>query len=387
MKYELEKIESAIAEVEDKIGYKFNDESLLIQAFVRSSYFPGSGKDNETLEFIGDSVLSTVITRKLAGKYVAPNKLTYEEYRKIKDNANIEFGPGFFPWHTNELNVSQLSDMRIALVRGETLAAIINDTGLSDYLVMGRSDREREVNKNASVQEDLFEAILGAVALDSNWDLEAIERVVDSLIDCESFFENGCLGEQDYEGLLEELEHNNCRRESCRFMFYYEPYFDERDEHPYSCEAEVQYMMIRKTFRGVGKTQEIANMLALKSAYRWSKKALDTINAIEKMIPAFPEDKMVNLLQELWQKGFTPEPQYSFFEVPNPYDSGNPNWKCYCTVGDYSSDAKCATNKKYAKNIAALNVVELMRGNIDSDGVHWDHNSYTTIPDRKSKEN
>ena len=47
---------------------------------------------------------------------------------------------------------------------------------------MGKGDRENHVEMKASVKEDLFEAITGAVALDSNWDVRSLERVIMNML-------------------------------------------------------------------------------------------------------------------------------------------------------------------------------------------------------------
>ena len=59
--------------VEEKIGYHFADENLLLQAFTRRSFAEENDgwDDNERLEFVGDKVLDFIIVRKLARSFSA----------------------------------------------------------------------------------------------------------------------------------------------------------------------------------------------------------------------------------------------------------------------------------------------------------------------------
>ena len=62
--------------IQEKIGYKFNNEGLLLQAFVRTSFVEENEdyEDNEKLEFIGDKVLDLIAVKKLAkifGNFIA----------------------------------------------------------------------------------------------------------------------------------------------------------------------------------------------------------------------------------------------------------------------------------------------------------------------------
>ena len=69
------------------------------------------------------------------------------------------------------------------------LAHRIDIMGLNEYLIMGKGDVEKNVQNEQSVKEDLFEAIVGAVALDCAWDMETIQDVVEKMLDIEYFKE------------------------------------------------------------------------------------------------------------------------------------------------------------------------------------------------------
>jgi ribonuclease-3 len=70
--------------------------------------------------------------------------------------------------------------------------------GLEKHILMSYGDKKQEAFERDSVQEDLFEAILGAVALDSDWDISALSAVVECMLNPEFYFKNGLDKERDY---------------------------------------------------------------------------------------------------------------------------------------------------------------------------------------------
>ncbi len=77
-----------ISQCEKKIGYRFKDKNILLQALTHSSYAYENQKnvsaDNETLEFLGDSVLGLIIADYL---YSAYGELSEGELSKLKSTA------------------------------------------------------------------------------------------------------------------------------------------------------------------------------------------------------------------------------------------------------------------------------------------------------------
>lgn len=121
------------------IGVTFQDQSLLQQAFVHSSYtnenpdFPLC--DNERLEFLGDALLSFIVAEKL-----------YSEFPHLPEG--------------------DLTEIRISLIRQETLTQLAASLNLGDYLFLGKGEestggREREANL-----ANVLEALIGAIYLD-----------------------------------------------------------------------------------------------------------------------------------------------------------------------------------------------------------------------------
>ena len=96
-----------MTEFEEIIGYEFKNPALLGEALTHSSYVNGKHNSNERLEFLGDSVLSVVVSKylflsldvpegkltKIRSKLVCEDSL-YEFAKKIRLGENIKLGKG-----------------------------------------------------------------------------------------------------------------------------------------------------------------------------------------------------------------------------------------------------------------------------------------------------
>jgi ribonuclease-3 len=133
--------------LEEALGVEFREPALLQLALTHRSYIyetPGVGRDsNERLEFLGDSILAFVCADFL--------------YRT-------------FP----QLNEGELSNLRAALVKTETLANFARELQLSSFLLLGKG--EQQSGGSQRVLASAFEAILGAVYLDQG--LDAARHVI-----------------------------------------------------------------------------------------------------------------------------------------------------------------------------------------------------------------
>lgn len=117
------------------IDYRFADQQLLEKALTHRS----RGAINyERLEFLGDSVLNLVISSRLF---------------ELKPDAQE----------------GDLSRMRARLVRGESLTDIASGLGLGKQLKLGEGEMKSGGFRRASILADAFEALLGAIFLDSDY--------------------------------------------------------------------------------------------------------------------------------------------------------------------------------------------------------------------------
>lgn len=124
--------------LEEKIGYTFQDISLLEHALTHSSFAnesKGRCTSNERLEFLGDSVLGMVVADHL--------------YRTCPDMPEGE-----------------LTRTRAALVREESLVEVAQQWGLGQFLRLGKGEELCGGRHRPSIQADAVEAVLAAVYLD-----------------------------------------------------------------------------------------------------------------------------------------------------------------------------------------------------------------------------
>ena len=94
------------------------------------------------------------------------------------------------------------AELKKKLVQKKTLADRINVLDLADYLIMGNGDVQNNINQQMSVKEDLFEAIIGAVALDSDWDIEVLQDIVQIMLNPDSYLKDDA--EENYVELIQE---------------------------------------------------------------------------------------------------------------------------------------------------------------------------------------
>ncbi len=140
-----------LAELEELLDVTFADSALLQRAFVHRSYLNElldnnqELSDNERLEFLGDAVLGYIVSQYLFQEY--PN-----------------------------LNEGDLTNLRSALVRRETLARVASDLGLGDYLLLGHGEEESGGRDRPATLCATFEALVGAIYLDQG--IEPVRAVV-----------------------------------------------------------------------------------------------------------------------------------------------------------------------------------------------------------------
>ncbi len=162
-KTELERLEALL-------GYSFKFPKLLEQACTRRSYskeHPGC-LDNEVLEFYGDRAVEIVITKAMCERYGYIN------------------GEGAYFSHKDE---GELTQIKTDLVCGKAFALRADKLDLENYLILGNGDAAQNVRDKPSVQEDLLEALVGAIAVDSSWDSAVLTRVVERLLDLADYLD------------------------------------------------------------------------------------------------------------------------------------------------------------------------------------------------------
>jgi len=170
--------------VQKKIGYWFDNEYLLLQAFTRSSYSSQhGGENNEVLEFLGDRVLDFYVVKVIADRFgfVKSQSDYYDEENELDEYCIVA--------HKNEADFTELKKQ---IVSNETLAKTIDKLGLFKYMYLGDTDLENPKFKDnlIKVKADLFEAILGAVAIDSDWNQDELQNVVEYMLQIDDLLED-----------------------------------------------------------------------------------------------------------------------------------------------------------------------------------------------------
>ena len=162
-----------IKDIEKKLGIVFKDKSLLTTAFTHSSFANmNNTKSNERLEFLGDSLLNFITTKYLYNNF--------------------------------QLNEGELSKIKAYLVSSDNLSKVIDDLNVIEYLRHGSFD----AGKSKNVRCDLFEAILGAVYLDSYFDV-AEKFVIEKLQFSKNNIESLMHKVVDYKTKLQEFVQQN----------------------------------------------------------------------------------------------------------------------------------------------------------------------------------
>ncbi len=140
-------------EIEKQIGVKFNNSAILEKAFTHRSFLnenKGKGlENNERLEFLGDAVLELIISQHLFTKY---------------------------PLKTE----GELTSIRAALVRTESLAEETKQLNIGQYLRMSKGEQVSGGQEKEYLLANLYEATLGAIYLDSGYEkaLQFVERTL-----------------------------------------------------------------------------------------------------------------------------------------------------------------------------------------------------------------
>jgi len=319
--------------IQGQIGYVFKNSDLLQQAFVRRSYSKeNGGEDNEVLEFIGDKALDLIVVKLLTEKYGAFAE-DYDDYDPREDCNEF----------VSDFREGKLTEIKKKLVCREMLSSRIRMYGFQYELIMGKSDIEQQIFEQESVQEDLFEAIIGAVALDSKWDLDALTNVVDLMLDPNFYLENGFDEQINYVELLQQWyqkKHHNIPVYCYGKIDFPTAGLTYNDLGKYRCQLGLY--PLERGFEAVGETKSKSRMAVAEQAYRYLEENGLLVSWIDE-IGEPNRDRAINQLQELYQKGYIGEPRYDFSET---YDEdGNPVWRCECHVegqsdywwGNYSS--------------------------------------------------
>ena len=175
-----------LSRFEDILGYKFNNIQLLRQALSHSSYAnerKHPNGSNERLEFLGDSVLSIVVSDFL--------------YK----NLNVAEG--------------ELTKMRASLVCEKSLHVFAKQIDLGKFLLLGKGEENTGGRERPSILADAFEALIAAIYLDGG--IEPARKFVLSYVK-DSFDASIKAAFKDYKTMLQEVIQQNPDDRLCYVM-------------------------------------------------------------------------------------------------------------------------------------------------------------------------
>jgi ribonuclease-3 len=129
--------------LENKLGLDFKNKDLLTQAFTHRSYLNENPsfnlQHNERLEFLGDAVIELIVTSHL--------------YRQYPDKPE-----------------GDLTNWRAALVNAKMMTKVAEELGFNDFLLLSKGEAKEGGKARAYILANTFEALLGALYLDSGYE-------------------------------------------------------------------------------------------------------------------------------------------------------------------------------------------------------------------------
>lgn len=222
-----------IVNFEKKIQYRFNNKENLILALTHSSYANEYRSEklvsNERLEFLGDSVLSVVISENIYNNY---SHLTEGEMTKFRANVVCEI----------------------------SLENCANNLNIGQFLLLGKGEENTGGRKRTSILSDAVEALIGAIYIDGGFDnakifvLTQMKKIIDDSIKGEIFM--------DYKTQLQEIiQKSNEQRIS------YEIIGEEGPDHSKIFISQVK--LDNKVIGvGEGRTKKEAEQMAAKTSLK-----------------------------------------------------------------------------------------------------------------------
>ena len=215
-------------ELEKNIGYTFKNKELLKKALTHTSYAYEHGiESNEKLEFLGDSILEFISSTYL-----------FANYSKLKEG--------------------EMTKVRATVVCEKSLYKVAKMHNFSDFLYLGKSERQSGGENRPAILADSVEAVIAAIYLDSN--LENAEKFIIRNLKDAIEIESKHVGVKDYKTVLQEKlqEHGNVKIE-------YEIILEKGPDHDKYFVAQV--LCDGKILaKGSGKSKKNAEMKAAKSA-------------------------------------------------------------------------------------------------------------------------
>jgi ribonuclease-3 len=177
--------EPSLPELEELLGYRFTNRALLVQALTHRSFVNESDdkrmKNNESLDFLGDSVLGFVISARI-----------FQLFPDFKEG--------------------ELSKIKAYLVSATNLIQLARRIRLGDFIFLSRGEEKSGGRTKRAIIVDAYEAIIGALFLDGGVEAASnfIERQIRAILENLDIRQ---LTYGDFKSALQEYLHNIGRPE------------------------------------------------------------------------------------------------------------------------------------------------------------------------------
>ena len=365
--------------VQEAIGYNFVNERFLLQAFTRRSFVNDmrksmlSGADYEVLEVAGDALLSAAFM-----------KVFFRQHARFlgrSDEGNLYFC---------DYDEGDVSRIKQKYTSRDYLSSRCADLGFDKFIRYGKDDDQ----SLPGPREDVMEAIVAAAAIDSDWDMEIVESVVETLLDVHLAFDPwdasrdyfdtlnswwqkryGCLPEYKV-WKSDELDSRGRALYECDLRFSLSALDNSRDWDAWyagdtgDAEPREDWVIPRHEREGdeivfhsrrISKSE--ARSMCARSGLRFIKAAGLFMSLKDcGFVPCL--DEAINQLQILSQRGYIGEVEYDFDDLDD-------RWDCKCSVDSFRDEVEGETKKESKKKAAFAVLIQIFRS-AGIDDKAWD---------------
>jgi ribonuclease III len=214
--------------LEENIGYTFKDKELLRKALTHTSYaYEHNVESNEKLEFLGDSIL----------EFISSDYL-YSNYQNLKEG--------------------EMTKVRATVVCEASLHKVAQMHNFSDFLHLGKSEKNTGNGVRPAILADSVEAVIAAIYLDGGLE-EAKKFIIQNLKESIKIASQH-VGQKDYKTVLQEKLQKNGEVE-IKYTIIKEtgPDHDKTFEAQVECNHKILAI-------GSGKSKKLAEMEAARRA-------------------------------------------------------------------------------------------------------------------------
>ena len=215
-------------ELEENLGYIFKNKELLKKALTHTSYaYENNVESNEKLEFLGDSILEFISSIYL-----------FKNYSHLKEG--------------------EMTKVRATVVCEKSLYKVAKMHNFSDFLYLGKSERQSGGEDRPAILADSVEAVIAAIYLDGG--IEQAEKFIVENLKDEIEIASKNVGQKDYKTVLQEKLQENGEVE-----IKYTILREIGPDHDKTFEAQVECDH-KKLAIGTGKSKKQAEMETARKA-------------------------------------------------------------------------------------------------------------------------